>query len=48
MNRLNAAAEEIRWANPSLSREQAFARAYKNNPDLAKAERTAAREVIGA
>src|SRR5579863_92575 len=43
MDELNVAADELRKRDPNLSREQAFAKAYKFNPDLAARERAAAR-----
>jgi hypothetical protein len=43
---IDEAAEALRDLDPSLSKAQAFARAYKLNPALAKAERAAAREAI--
>jgi hypothetical protein len=48
MGALNAKAEELRNMHPSLSKEQAFAKVYKLYPALAKAERAASREAIGA
>lgn len=40
-----AKAEELRKSEPSLSREQAFSKAYQQNADLARAERQANRPV---
>jgi hypothetical protein len=48
MAALSSKAEEIRKVMPHLSHEQSFARAYKMNPELAKAERSASRISIGA
>jgi hypothetical protein len=48
LDQLNAKAEELRNMHPELSPEQAFSRVYKMNPELAKAERSAARAAIGA
>ena len=45
---LDAAAAQLRKADPNLSEAQAFARIYKSNPALAKAERSAAREALFA
>jgi hypothetical protein len=43
---LQAIAEELRSVDPSLTREQAFTKAYTNNRALAARERSAAREAL--
>jgi hypothetical protein len=50
LDELNARAAELRKADPSLTPEQAFSKAYLDprNRELAKAERSAARDAISA
>lgn len=43
IDQITAKAEELRKNQPNLSKEQAFAKAYEANPELARAERRANR-----
>jgi hypothetical protein len=45
---LTAKAEALRKADPKLSKEQAFAKAYDGNPELREAERAERYKAIGA
>jgi hypothetical protein len=45
---LQAKAEELRKAQPHLSKEQSFAKAFESNPDLARRERRASMVRLGA
>jgi hypothetical protein len=48
LDELQARADELRKADPNLSKEQAFAKVYLAEPDLAARERSAAREAMYA
>ena len=47
MSQLNAKASDLRKSHPELTEAQAFAKVYAGNPDLARAERRASRQLLG-